>query len=98
MDNGEAVAQFIRSLPATRRRPTPAQRPSHSTRLPTINENVGAIASSHEVQELRQELQEMKQLMAMTMEVQLDTQRAIRQEVSAIFTAFMQDYLTPRVG
>jgi len=97
LGNGQAVAQFIRSLPTPQRRPTPvSQHQPHGIRLPTINENGGA--SSHEVQELRHELQEMKQLMEMSMEIQLDTQRAIRQEVSAILTAFMQNYLNPGIG
>jgi len=86
--NGEAVAQFIRTLPTIQRRS-----PTQQQRLPTIDERS---TSSGEIHQLRQQLQEMKQMMAMSMEIQLDTQRAIRQEVSAIFTAFMKDYLAPR--
>lgn len=32
----------------------------------------------------------MKRVMQMSLEMQMDTQRAIRQEVSAVFGAFMQ--------
>lgn len=35
----------------------------------------------------------MKQMLRMTMEIQLDTQRSIRQEVSSIFNTFMTEYL-----
>jgi len=80
---------FVRSQ-QPRQRP-PIQRP---TPLRTINER-GA-SSPQEIQELRQELNEMKQLLRMTMEVQLDTQRAVRQEVAAVFQAFMSDYLASK--
>ena len=62
------------------------------------HEHQASASTSNEVHELRQQIIEMKEMLAMTMEVQLDTQRAIRQEVSAIFTAFMQDYLAPQRG
>ena len=53
-------------------------------------------SSDNEMQNLRQELAEMKQLLAASFELQKNTQRLIRQEVSAVFNVFMQDYLLPR--
>merc|ERR1719171_1405245 len=35
-------------------------------------------------------------MLSVSLEVQMDTQRAIRQEVAAVFSAFMTDYLMPR--
>ena len=89
--NATTPRQFVRSQQPRQR--APIQRP---TPLRTISER-GA-SSSQEIQELRQELHEMKQILRMTMEVQLDTQRAVRQEVAAVFEAFMSDYLAKQSG
>ena len=45
---------------------------------------------SSEISSLKQQVAEMKEMMQMTFEMQMDTQRAIRQEVAAVFGAFMQ--------
>lgn len=37
-------------------------------------------------------MNEMRQLLRMTMEIQLDTQRSIRQEVSSILSTFMNGF------
>jgi len=91
-ENGVAVAEFIQTLPRTQRPPHPIQRTASSS---LFNHSSSTAHLSDEVHQLRQQLHEMKRMMAMTMEIQMDTQRAIRQEVAAIFTTFMQDYLLP---
>ena len=86
---------------ATPRRlfPTPHQRLASINRTPprlrTINEqrSGGASSNINQVDDLRREMNEMKQMLRMTMEIQLDTQRSIQQEVSSIFNTFMTEYL-----
>ena len=79
-------------LPTTRQRLAPINRAP--PRLRTINEQHSRGASSNnEVEDLRREMNEMKQMLRMTMEIQLDTQRSIQQEVSSIFNTFMTEYL-----
>lgn len=91
--NGAAVAEIIRSLPRTRRtQQASTPRYNHSMSSPA-HENSGYI--SDEVRQLRHQLDDMKRMMAMSLEMQMDTQRAIRQEVAAVFSAFMQEYLNP---
>lgn len=79
--DGRVVEQFVRSLPGNRNH-------YHAPHQYQV-----AASTSNEIHELSKQINEMKQMLAMTMEIQLDTQRAIRHEVSAIFNAFIQDYL-----
>lgn len=89
---------MIRSLPRSRPPPQPAsqaQHPTHPQRPTAVFAQHSAQIASEEIQQLRHQVDEMKRMLAMSMEMQLETQRALRQEVSAVFTAFMQDYLQP---
>lgn len=55
------------------------------------NSESGDMAS--EIHNLKRQVEEMKRMMAMSLEVQMDTQRAIKQEVSAVFASFMQQMM-----
>jgi len=100
--NQTQTQEFVRSLPG--RRPIEQQQQQqqyqHQQQQPqsffprsqaAINSGVTA-----ELGELKSQMDEMKRMLAMSMEIQMDTQRAIRQEVSAIFSSFMQSYQQPR--
>ena len=89
---GEIVQQFIRSLP-----PAPRPRASafnantaQSARPSQTTSRSQNMQLSSEISNLKQQMAEMKEILQMTFEMQMDTQRAIRQEVSAVFSAFMQ--------
>ena len=94
--NGAAVQEFIQSLPGTRS--------ANPNRAGSNNSQYRSARSQHmldnsvavEMQGLRQQLDEMKRMVSVSFELQIDTQRIIRQEVSAVFNAFMQDYLIPK--
>jgi len=92
--NGENVQNAIRSLPRTER-PMQQMLPQVTNLQSTASINA---AMSVEMNSLRQQLDEMKRMMAMQMEIQIDTQRSIRQEVSAIFATCMQQYMSPNNG
>lgn len=91
------MEQFIRSLPSASRPPrtsnatprngTANARTSFSSQLNQRSQNLQLNA---EIGTLKQQMTEMREMLRMTMEMQMDTQRAIRQEVSAVFGAFMQ--------
>jgi len=97
----QRVENFGGNQTATPRRlfPTTHQRLASINRTPprlrTINEqrSGGASSNINQADDLRREMNEMKQMLRMTMEIQLDTQRSIRQEVSSIFNTFMTEYL-----
>eukprot|EP00794_Sanderia_malayensis_P005423 gene5423-6101_t len=88
---GEIVQRFIRSLPTQPRSALPAtnnatRRNVSSTTVP----NRAQLNMSSEISDLKTQLEEMKRMMQMSFEVQMDIQRSIRQEVSAVFGSFMQ--------
>lgn len=60
---------------------------NRSARTSDISENADM---NSEILSLRRQLDEMKRMMAMSLEMQMDTQRAIKQEVAAVFASFMQ--------
>lgn len=91
---GELVQQFIRSLPPGQR---PQRVPSRANAAPPPGRSNFPFTSqprnmhvTSEVRSLKEQMAEMRQMLQMTYEMQMDTQRAIRQEVSAVFSAFMQ--------
>lgn len=90
--NGASVQAFIRSLPR-RTGPILRNQPRNVQLEASMNENTVS-----ELHSLRHQLDEMKRMMAMSMEIQLDTQRAIRQEVAAVCSAFMRDILSQTQG
>ncbi|XP_057312548.1 E3 ubiquitin-protein ligase LRSAM1-like [Hydractinia symbiolongicarpus] len=90
--NGASVQAFIRSLPR-RTGPIPRNQPRNVQLEASMNENTAS-----ELHSLRHQLDEMKRMMAMSMEIQLDTQRAIRQEVAAVCSAFIKDMLSQTQG
>lgn len=60
---------------------------NRSARTSDISENADM---NSEILSLRRQLDEMKRMMAMSLEMQMDTQRAIKQEVAAVCASFMQ--------
>lgn len=88
------VQRFIRSLPSTSR-PTPPVPTQRATRnaphaAPRPMSMSTQLNLSAELSAMKMQMEEMKRIMQMNFEVQMDTQRAIRQEVAAVFGAFMQ--------
>ena len=60
---------------------------NRSARTSDISENADM---NSVVLSLRRQLDEMKRMMAMSLEMQMDTQRAFKQEVAAVCASFMQ--------
>jgi len=87
---GEVVEQFIRSLPSAPRPRTNNADRMQATRTSQVTSRTQNMQLSSEISSLKQQVAEMKEMMQMTFEMQMDTQRAIRQEVAAVFGAFMQ--------
>ena len=90
---GEIVEQFIRSLP--RSSPQPPRAANHSNisqRRSPSRPMTGTQRQqlSTEVNSLKTQMDEMKRMLQTTLEIQMETQRSIRQEVSAVFAAFME--------
>lgn len=63
-----------------------------------ISHSVVNHAVSEELEAMRTQMDEMRRMLAMSMEIQMDTQRAVRQEVAAVFSTFMKDFLMPRAA
>ena len=75
--NGEDVQRFIRSLGQSERRPT----------LHHLHPAGAEHELSREIRLMKTEMQELKRMVRLSFELQLDVQRAIRQEVAAIVNA-----------
>ena len=107
---GDAVQQFIRNLPPAPRPtpvPVPAAFPRTPRQRPIQEQTRGAsrpmslserINVTSEIDSLKKQVEEMKQMLQISFELQMDTQRAIRQEVSAVFGAFMQQWMASQTG
>merc|ERR1712164_190277 len=88
---GTRTQQFIRTLPG--RRPNAFQASTYPQSQAAINSGVTA-----ELSNLTRQMEEMKRMLTMSIEIQMDTQRAVRQEVAAIFSSFAQGFLIPRAA
>jgi len=90
--NGPQVQQAIRNLAQQQ------ERQQTNTNNAGAHQNTFQVNQhfSNEMDIMKRQVDEMKQMLSVSLELQMDTQRAIRQEVSAVFAAFMSDYLMPR--
>jgi len=94
-DIGVRTQDFIRSLPGRRPDVQTASRGTAAYPQSQAAINAGVTA---ELTNLTRQMEEMKRMLAMSMEIQMDTQRAVRQEVAAIFSSFAQGFLAPRAA
>jgi len=90
---GNRTQQFIRNLPG-RRRPSTTSTTGTGTGTGGYTQSQAAINQgvSAELNSLKSQLEEMTRMLHMSMEIQMDTQRAVRQEVAAVFTSFTQQF------
>jgi len=89
---GAQTRQFIRSLPG--RRPHAAATSTPHTHIHTQSQAAINHGVTAELNSLKSQMEEMKRMLAMSMEIQMDTQRAVRQEVAAIFSSFAQSFIS----
>ncbi|XP_065071416.1 uncharacterized protein LOC135696069 [Rhopilema esculentum] len=90
---GEIVEQFIRSLPRSNRQPPRTANHSNISQRRTSSRPMTGTQRQQlttEVNSLKTQMDEMKRMLQTTLEIQMETQRSIRQEVSAVFAAFME--------